>query len=287
MKKSTLTFLKLRFNNICTNLKDAQRKQKIYKCPDCPAKYKSVNLLYKHVETEHPDNIPEGMGVDQYVFNRRNNKEYQLCVICKQNKTEWNSEKCRYERYCSDECRAKARAEWEKNYKRKHGTTNPMEDPEYQKKLQEGRGISKKYVFPDGNEIVCMGTYEYDFISYAVEKYQLKSTDIINCPEVFYYTYDEQQHYYMPDFYMPEYNLIIEIKDGGDNPNKHPKIVAVDKVKETLKDQAVIDSKRYNYIKIVNKEYKDFDELMTYFKEKTIDENSDEKFIIIIPENKN
>lgn len=282
--KKLLDIFKLKLNSAVTDYNETKKKQKVYKCPDCSAKYNKLEKLYIHVEEEHKDNIPEGIEVDQYVFNRRNNKEYQLCVICKQNKTAWNKEKCRYERYCSPECKAKARAEWEKNFKRKHGTTNPMEDPEYQKKLQEGRRISRIYKFPDGAEINCMGTYEYDFIDYCVTKKNFTSIDITNCAEVFYYVYDNQNHYYMPDFYMPEYNLIIEIKDGGDNPNKHPKIQEVDKAKEVLKDQAVVDSKAFNYIKIVNKEYKDFDELIEYFKSSAYLDNPEKKLIISIPE---
>ena len=66
----------------------------------------------------------------------------------------------------------------------------------------------------------------------------------------------------MPDYYLPNFNLIVEIKDGGSNPNNHPKIQNVDKVKEELKDQALRNQTKYNFIKIVNKEYETFDFLI-------------------------
>ena len=283
---NTVVLKKIMFNHKTISYLDNEKKKKVFRCPDCPMKYDSKVRLYSHVEEKHSDLIPEGIGVDQYVFNRKYNKEYQLCVICKQNKTEWNKEKGRYERYCSDACKAKARAEWEKNFKRKHGTINPMEDPDYQRKLQEGRSISKPYIFPDGVKITCMGTYEWDFIDYCVKQKNFTSTDIVNCPEVFRYEYEGAIHIYMPDFYMPEFNLIIEIKDGGDNPNMHHKIQSVDKVKEVLKDQAVIDSKNFNYIKVVNKEYKEFDKTLEYFRNRDVQDNPETKFIIVIPEGK-
>jgi hypothetical protein len=62
----------------------------------------------------------------------------------------------------------------------------------------------------------------------------------------------------MPDFYIPDIKLEIEIKDGGDNPNMHHKIQAVDKEKERLKDKVLINQHEYHYIKVVNKNYDKF-----------------------------
>ena len=69
--------------------------------------------------------------------------------------------------------------------------------------------------------------------------------------------------------YTPSLNLEIEIKDGGDNPNTHHKIVDVDKVKEKLKDEVVVSSKSFHYIKIVNKEYKRFFQFLERLKYNT------------------
>ena len=77
-------------------------------------------------------------------------------------------------------------------------------------------------------------------------------------------------------------NITIEIKDGGDNPNKHPKIIAVDKVKEKLKDEAVIKSKSYNYIKITNKEYENFIKLVGILKERNLSDDKTYQPIIIV-----
>ena len=87
-------------------------------------------------------------------------------------------------------------------------------------------------------------------------------------PHTFFYEYEGKKHFYIPDVFIPSLNLEIEIKDGGDNPNTHPKIMAVDKVKEQLKDAVMADKAvPFNYIKIVNKEYKKFFKYLEIAKE--------------------
>ena len=99
------------------------KKPKTWKCPDCRNKYTSYNLLAKHVESIHKENIPDGVTTKQYIFNARNHKTFQLCVICKKNKTKWNEEAGRYNRFCSNECKKKAAEIAEQNLKKKTGKT--------------------------------------------------------------------------------------------------------------------------------------------------------------------
>ena len=78
-------------------------------------------------------------------------------------------------------------------------------------------------------------------------------------PHTYYYMYENKKHFYIPDFYIQSLNLEIAIKDGGDNPNTHGKIQAVDKVKERLKDEVMSSNRNtFNYLKIVNKENEKF-----------------------------
>jgi hypothetical protein len=50
-------------------------------------------------------------------------------------------------------------------------------------------------------------------------------------------------------------NLEVEIKDGGRNPNTHPKIMAVDNEKEKLKDAVMCsNSSTFSYLKITDEE---------------------------------
>ena len=67
--------------------------------------------------------------------------------------------------------------------------------------------------------------------------------------------YENKKHFYIPDFFIPSLNLEVEIKDGDESTvgaNHHPKIMAVDRVKEALKDDVMkSNNKNFNYIKIV------------------------------------
>ncbi len=72
------------------------------------------------------------------------------------------------------------------------------------------------------------------------------------------YEYEGKKHFYIPDVFIPSLDLEIEIKDGGDNPNTHPKIMAVDKVKEHLKDEMMSHNPSVNYFKVLDKKYDDF-----------------------------
>ena len=59
--------------------------------------------------------------------------------------------------------------------------------------------------------------------------------------------------------FIPSLNAEIEIKDGGSNPNTHPKIQEVDKVKEKLKDDVMkSNGVPFNYVKIVDKDNMQF-----------------------------
>jgi hypothetical protein len=252
-------------------------KKPKFKCPDCKNRYISDTLLYRHVGTVHKENIPEGVTVKQYCFNRRNNKSSQICVICKVNETAWNEKSCRYNLYCSEACRKRAGQIAEENLKKKTGKTRKerMTDPDTQKGMLKNRSISGIYVFSDKKtSIPYVGSYELDFLQFYDNEYMGDPIDIIECPVVFDYILEDEKHFYCPDFYILSLKLIIEIKDGGDNPNKHSHI-ELDRKKDELKVKAVIDSGRYNFVKIVNKEYLPFINAVNILKERN---SSDENF---------
>ena len=83
------------------------------------------------------------------------------------------------------------------------------------------------------------------------------------------YLYGGEKHFYIPDFFIPSLSLEVEIKDGGKNPNTHPKIQSVDKVKEKLKDDIMLSNKAtYSYIKITDKDHFKFLNFLEIEKEK-------------------
>lgn len=231
---------------------------KVWKCPVCERKYNTKEALYDHTYKEHIDIIPEGMSASQYLFNIRNKKSFGLCVQCRTNHTPWNEEAERYDRFCGPACRQAYIVEAKRRMVNKYGKEHLLDDPEMQVKMQNNRSIAGLYKFADGGEVNYLGSYEKDFLETCDTSFGFKSTDIIRSTDGFEYEYEGKKHLYIPDYFLPNFNLFVEIKDGGDNPNMHPKIQAVDKVKEKLKDEAMLKQKKYNFIKIVNKDYKPF-----------------------------
>lgn len=224
------------------------------------------------------------MSTKHFIFNKKYGKEYSLCVVCRIHHTEFNDELGRYERFCKVQtmnCETKYREIFlERMTKR---PDHILSNPEVQQKMLRERSISGSYTFEHtGEEFYYSSSYELDFLKYF-EELGLKSGSLKNCEFVFYYEYEGKKHMYMPDYFMPELNLVIEIKDGGDNPNNHPKIQAVDKPKELLKDEAVRRANTHHFIKIVNKEYRPFDEILEQIRAIPIS-NDTRSYFISIPE---
>lgn len=228
------------------------------KCPLCEKSYIAKPAVYNHILKEHP--IPDNMPPDQYYYELTHpGKKKSTCIICHK-PTTWNTSTHKYHRLCDrPECRKSIREAFMKNAMRKHNTYNYASDPEHQRKMLAGRHISGIYEFNDGGKVQYTGTYEKDFLAICDNILDILSKDICGpSPNQYSYIYEKETHFYIPDFFLPEYNLEVEIKEGGSNPNLHPKIQAVDKVKEKLKDGAIKARIGLNFVKIVDKNYTEF-----------------------------
>ena len=257
-----------------------------YKCPDCHEAYSDIGWLIRHVEKAHKENIHPEWTTLQYLFHRRNRtNEPSKCVVC-HIPTKWDEDTGKYPRLCdSQACRTTLANRAKENMMKKYGTQHLLDDPEVQRKMLQSRGISGVYKFRDGKTVInYVGTYEKDFLEFYDRELELNPEDISECPLIFKYVLEGKDHFYIPDFYIPNLNLVIEIKDGGDNPNNHPKIQDVDKVKEKLKDQAVINMKSNHYIKITNKEYTEFVELMRVLKDQSLNSYPIDGYLAVLGE---
>ena len=115
--------------------------------------------------------------------------------------------------------------------------------------MLEARKISGMYTWSDGSKVGYTGTYEKHALEFLDKVVKLKSTEVLSpSPIVIDYTYDGQKHFYIPDFYLVPYNLLIEVKGTNNHYQKR------DYAKETIKDEAAKASS-YNYVKIVDKKY--------------------------------
>lgn len=236
---------------------------KVIHCKFCECIFKDEEQYANHIEKKHPEQIIPDMTPRQFVYYLRTGKTHGSCVMCKDD-TDWNPSTNKYHRFCKNpKCKEDYREEFKHRMIGKYGKVTLLNDPEQQKKMLAARKISGTYQWSDRlkeHRFTYTGTYEKAFLAFLDLVLNFSPDDIMSpSPHTYGYSYDGKQHFYIPDFFIPSLNLEIEIKDGGDNPNTHPKIQAVDKEKERIKDE-VMSSKGvpFNYMKISNKDHMQF-----------------------------
>ena len=232
----------------------------MYKCKLCGKKYKDLSSLYNHIESKHADMIPQDMSVQQYYYYMKTGKMNGNCVMCKQ-PTSWNKNTNKYNRFCGDEkCKEKYVQIMKSRMIAKYGKAHLLNDPNKQREMLANRSISGTYEWSDGKHTTTYtGSYELDFLKTLDNFFEWDPEDIsMPSPHTYTYEYEGERKFYIPDVFIHSLDLELEIKDGGDNPNRHHKIQDVDKVKEKLKDEVLTTQKNFHYVKITNKNYSNF-----------------------------
>lgn len=232
--------------------------QKKYKCPYCDKRFVRAKL-HIHIQNEHEDLIPEGYTALRVAFNTINHKTEGHCIMCGA-VTDWNEDKGRYERLCNNpKCHEAYKKMVAERTKKKYGTERLQTDPEYaeyvQRKALAGRKMHGEYKFADGGVIEYFGSYEKKFLQFMDQIMHCKSEDILAPAPSIKYMYNGEQHLYIPDFYYIPYNLIIEIKDGGSNPNNHPHRTGEDELKLRCKEEAIKQLNEFSYVRVVNNDF--------------------------------
>lgn len=231
-------------------------KRRIY-CQFCDFWTKEPDQMVSHIEKKHPEVIPPTFTPWRFFYYLKTGKKNGSCVMCHK-ETDWNEKSHKYNRFCNNPaCKEKYKSSFNKRMISKYGKVSLIDDPEMQRKMLANRKISGIYVWRDHvHESHYTGSYEKSFLTFLDQVMEYDPNDVLSpSPHTYYYIYEGNQHFYIPDFFIPSLNLEIEIKDGGDNMNMHPKIQEVDKVKERLKDEVMKgNSSSFNYLKIVNME---------------------------------
>lgn len=258
---------------------------KIIHCKFCQKILKDMDQYADHIDQKHPEQIIPGMVPRQFVYFLFTGKKEGSCVMCK-GPTEWNPATNKYHRFCNNpKCKEEYREIFKERMVGKYGKVSLLDDPEQQRKMLANRKISGEYQWSDHlkeHRFKYTGKYELDFLVFLDHVLRHSPNDLfMPSPHTYYYIYDNKKRFYIPDVFIPSLNLEIEIKDGGDNPNMHPKIQEVDKEKERLKDEVMkSEGIPFDYIKIVNKEYKRYLKYLELAKER--DKNKSEEKIILI-----
>lgn len=253
------------------------------KCKFCENYFPDIEKFVSHLEKKHPDMIPDDMDSWQFAYFLQTGKTHGRCVVCKQD-TLWNEKTHKYKRFCENpKCKEKYRETFKSRMIGKYGKTTLLNDPEQQRIMLSKRKISGTYTWQDHvHTSVYTGTYELSFLKFLDEVLMFDPEDVVSpSPHTYFYIYENKKHFYIPDFYIPSLNLEVEIKEGT---NTHPKIQAVDKVKESLKDQVMLSlSSSINYIKIVEMDNNRFLDFLIKAEEKYFqDDNKDGKLSGII-----
>lgn len=258
-------------------------KRKI-KCKFCDAFFYNLDDYASHVEKYHKDMMRNDMTPRQFVYFLVTGKEYGSCIVCHSN-TSWDEKTNKYKRLCGSKiCHDKYVETFRNRMMNKYGKATLLNDPEQQKKMLANRKISGEYRWSTDPRVKIQytGSYEHNFLIFLDRIMEMDPSNIMApSPHTYFYIYEGKKHFYIPDIFIPSLNLEIEIKDGGDNPNTHPKIVAVDKEKERLKDE-VMKSKDipFDYIKIVNKKHIRFLEYLDLSKQRDL-KNEKNKIVLI------
>ena len=237
--------------------------QRKYRCPYCK-KSTTRDKMPGHLERNHMDMLPEGFTPLRVTFHIVNNKPYSYtrpCRVCK-GPTDWDEKKGRYNFLCN---KKSCHDIWVKQMQNvmgnKMGSNRPTATEKGLEKMLASRKISGKYTFKDGGVKTYVGSYEKETLKFMDQVMDIKSEDVMTPGPALQYEYEGKKHYYLPDILYIPYNLIIEVKDGGRNPNTNGAMKEV-RAKSIAKEQFIINHTNYNYLRLTDK---DFSQLLYVF----------------------
>lgn len=231
---------------------------KKYTCPYCNFRASKQDLII-HVNDVHSELIPKDYTASRVVFNHIYNKECGRCTECGK-PTEWDEEHCRYKRQCSDECRKHYSDKMHSNVENVYGYWNMCSNTEHLKKMLAGRRISGKYRFKNSSGTHSyVASYEHKLLEFEDTVCNIDAKDLF-CPgPIIEYQYTNpstgstENAIWITDQYYTLYNLIIEVKDGGDNPNTRD--MPLYRAKQIGKEESIKKLNKYNYIRLTNNEF--------------------------------
>jgi len=127
-----------------------------------------------------------------------------------------------------------------KTFLKKFGYENPQQNPDIFKKTQTSQLKYKRY---NNTDLIYQGSYELDFLENFYNLIEIKNAPYIK------YKFNGVSKVYHPDFFIPDLNLIVEIKSSY-YFNKYRKL-------NLAKEKSVINT-GYKYLIIIDKNYTNF-----------------------------
>ena len=242
-----------------------------YACCYCNQRF-NRGKLPKHME-KHADEIPENLTPYQVAYDIINNHPNHkgVCVICGSD-CGWNERTQKYHRICRDPKCAKAiKKTYQERMMKVYNKPHLMDDVNHLEKMLAHRKISGKYKWSDGTEFTYTGSYEKNFLEFLDKVMNYESREIISPGPVLEYDYKGKKHKWITDVMILPYNLIVEIKDGGDNKNGN-KAWKGTREKTIAKEVMITNLGKYNYIRLTNNDFAQFLGIIAELKMQIVDD---------------
>lgn len=235
-------------------------------CPYCNRYFALKQQAIDHINRNHNIQLEaDQMDAAQALYFSTHHTLHGICMCGCGKPTEWNYHTGKPYKVRNDpKCIARLNKKAKENMVKVYGKETLLNDMKHQEEMQRNRHTYGEYTFQDGGKVGYLSELEKNFLQFCDVVMEFTSNMIQDSPEVFTYfdPHDQKNHQYIPDKYLPDYNLLVEIKDGGTHPNTNPAFVKETKYKVALKDTAMKKQERYNYIRISGKQYGPFVELL-------------------------
>lgn len=257
-------------------------------CPYCKKYFSKKSSTVEHINRAHSELLTQdNMNAEQSLYYSTHHTLNGMCMCGCGKPTGWNYKTGKPYKVSDDpKCRERLRAIAKKNHINTYGTETLLNDMDHQKDMQKHRPSSGQYTFHDGGKVSYLSKLELNFLQFCDKMMEFTSNMIQESPEYFTYydTKDKRERQYIPDFYLPDYNLLVEIKDGGEHPNSNPAFIKETKYKVKLKDDVMRKQNKYNFIKIVDCNYGPFMEALFNIVQNGKNEDKKQNAVIVITE---
>lgn len=225
-------------------------------CPKCGKYDPKKQGILDHIERVHSDDIPDGMSVAQYYYSLHHGGRVNgICRVCGA-ETPWNEKAGKPKQLCgAKSCTEKVYSKAASNISRVHGTPHLAHIPEHQNKMINNKKISGVYKWTSDKsnaQKTYVGKYELALLEFLDTVMELSNEQVITPGPTIEYEFNGDKKLWYTDVWLPDFNLVIEVKDGEDNKNNHPGF-AENRAKEKAKDEYMRRQKDYNYLKHTNK----------------------------------
>lgn len=231
------------------------------KCPFCEKIFKDKQRYCHHIAENHNDQVPDDCEALEWAYSLLVHKDVgRVCVMCHKNPVHFNEEALKYERLCSD---PKCKEEYVKMMKSRmvgvYGKEHLLNEADMQRKMIFNHALAKDYQWDNKHKFRIIGSYEEDFLNHLKHLDWSPSDIIAPSPNNYWYKWkDGTDHLYIPDFYIPSLSLEVEIKESD---NTHTRMEHSREIEYLKDDRMKLEMKKtsINYIKIVDKNYDEFD----------------------------